>query len=452
MSVLNQTHDESRRLNGERNASPASDPTRAAGNGTVTLEALPGEIGGSMALAASVSSALEALWANKLRSVLTMLGIIIGVSAVIVMIALGEGASASVQQRLARLGTNLLTVFPGSGNVGGVRLGGGSLPSLKPQDAVAILRQVPGVETVSPNLEAGNIQVVANGQNWNTTVQGDYPTIFRLQDWQIAKGAAFNQNDETSGALVCDIGQTVAQNLFGNSNPVGQRILVRNVSLEVKGVLAPKGSNGFRNQDDIILMPFSTAQVRLFGQSHVNNIYVQVTHASQIATVETNIATLLRQRHDLFGSQPNDFRIFNNNQIVQTVQATTTTLTFLLAGVAAVSLVVGGIGIMNIMLVSVTERTREIGIRMAIGARGGAILSQFLIEALLMSVLGGIVGIVLGLGAADGLSRLAGWQTIVSPTALLLSFGFAATVGIFFGYYPARKAAQLNPIEALRYE
>ena len=416
------------------------------------LGPLPEEATGSMAIGQSIGSALEALQTNKLRSFLTMLGIIIGVGAVIVMVALGAGARASVEQRLARLGTNLLTIFPGSGFEGGVRAGTGSLPSLNELDLLAIQRQIAGISAVSPNLEAGNVQVVAGNQNWSTRVQANYPSIFHMQDWQIAEGAAYNEQDEASAALVCDIGQTVASNLFGSADPVGQHILIRNVPFTVKGVLVSKGSNGFRDQDDIILMPYSTAQIRLFHQSYVSAIYVQVAQGRDMNSVLQEITSLLRTRHHIRAGQPDDFRVFNNQQIVQTAQQTSNTLTYLLAGVAAVSLIVGGIGIMNIMLVSVTERTREIGIRMAVGARKSNILSQFLVEAVILSVAGGILGIIIGIGGSMALSALAGWSTVVTFEAIVLSFGFAALVGVFFGFYPARTASRLDPIEALRYE
>ncbi len=416
----------------------------------VALGPLPEGTTGSMAIGQSVSSAVEALQANKLRALLTMLGIIIGVGAVIVMIALGQGAQASVEARLAGLGTNLLTIMPGSANVGGVKTGAGGLPSLTEADAQAIMNQVPGVAYVSPDLRAGNIQVVAGGQNWSTTVEADYPSFFSIQNWQIAEGAAYDDTDEASAAVVADIGQTVANNLFPNSDPVGQMILIRNVPFKVKGVLASKGSNGFQDQDDIILIPYSSAQIRLFNRPYVNTIFVQVADSSQVNNVQQAITDLLETRHHIASGQPDDFRIRNNNQIIDTAQQTSDTLTYLLAGVAAVSLIVGGIGIMNIMLVSVTERTREIGIRMAIGARAGNILSQFLIEAILLSVAGGIIGILVGISGSFGLSKLAGWSTVISPQSIILSFGFAALVGIFFGYYPARKASQLDPIQALR--
>jgi putative ABC transport system permease protein len=432
--------------------STAAGPSPAATDWSVVLGPLPAEGAGSMALGQSFTSALEALRGNKLRAFLTALGIIIGVGAVIVMVSLGEGAQASVQSRLARLGTNLLTITPGSARVGGVRTGGGGQPTLTELDVKAIQSQVANVSAISPNLDGNGIQVVANNQNWNTRFQANYPSIFQLQDWQINQGAAYDDADETSGALVAVIGQTVATNLFGAANPIGQRIMIRNVPFTVKGTLVSKGSNGFQDQDDLILLPFSTAQTRLLQRSSVNDVYVQVSDPSQLDTVTQDMTTLLETRHHIRANQPDDFQIRNNNQIIQTVQDTSSTFTFLLAGVAAVSLIVGGIGIMNIMLVSVTERTREIGIRMAVGARKWNILSQFLTEAVLLSAAGGLIGIAIGIGASLGMAQLAGWTTLVTPQAVLLSFGFAAVVGIFFGYYPAHKASELNPIEALRYE
>jgi putative ABC transport system permease protein len=406
-----------------------------------------------MAIDASIASAMEAIQANKLRSFLTMLGIIIGVGAVIVMVALGAGASASVQQRLSRLGTNLLTVMPGGASApGGVSQGGGSRQSLTEADAQAIATQVPGVAGVSPGVDLNGVQVVANNQNWNTQIQTAYPSYFVMQNYTASSGELFDDTDEASSASVADIGQTVATNLFGSANPIGQTILVRGVPFVVKGVLTSKGSDGFRDQDDLIIVPFSTAKVRLFNQTYVNDIYVQMADGQASSTVVAAITSLLQTRHHITNSSQNDFRVFNNQQLAQTAEQTTSTLTYLLAGVAGVSLLVGGIGIMNIMLVSVTERTREIGIRMAIGARQSNILSQFLIESILLSVAGGILGIAFGIAGSMLLSRLAGWSTVITLSAIGISFGFAAVVGIFFGYYPARTAARLNPIEALRYE
>jgi putative ABC transport system permease protein len=417
-----------------------------------TLGPLPADVSGSIAISQSIGSALESLQANKLRSFLTMLGIIIGVGAVIVMVSLGVGAQVAVQKQLARLGTNLLTITPGGGFGGGVRTGNGALPTLTDLDTQAILKQIPGIDSVSSNLDSGGIQVIAGNQNWNTSVQADYPSIFSIQDWQIQSGAAYDDTDESTEATVVDIGSTVAKNLFGTSDPVGQQILIRGTPFTVKGVLVTKGSNGNRDQDDIILVPFSTAQIRLFQKVSVNDVYVQVTQGSDITDIQSQITTLLETRHHIQTGKPDDFRVQNNNQIIQTVQGTSDTMTLLLGGVAAVSLIVGGIGIMNIMLVSVTERTREIGIRLAIGARKTNILSQFLIEAIFLSALGGILGILIGVGSSSALASFANWSTVVTLPSVVLSFGFAALIGIFFGYYPARKASQLDPIEALRYE
>src|SRR5579885_2220219 len=434
-------------------AIPVDEAVGTSADWAILMEPLPEGTRGSIALGQSVGSALAAIRSNKLRSFLTMLGIIIGVGAVIVMIALGQGASQAVQARLAGLGTNMLTITPGSaGGPGAVRLGAGSRQTLTESDALAIQKQVQGVALISPNVDANGIQVQVGNQNWNTQVLADYPSYFQLQSWQVAEGAFFDQADEDANALVCVIGQTVATNLFPNGGAVGQKILIRNVPFTVKGVLASKGSNGFRDQDDLVIVPFSTGQVRLFHQTYVQDIYVQVASADQMTQVQDEITQLLRTRHRLTGNAPNDFTVRNNNQIIETVEGTTQTMTYLLAGVAAVSLLVGGIGIMNIMLVSVTERIREIGIRMAIGARPGNVLIQFLIEAVTLSVSGGVIGIVLGVAGSFALARVAGWSTAVTPPAILLSFGFAAFVGVFFGYYPARSASKLDPIEALRYD
>ncbi|HEV8636040.1 MAG TPA: ABC transporter permease [Chloroflexota bacterium] len=434
-----------------RPAAPVDAP--ATPDWGVLMEPLPDTTRGSIAFAQSVGSAVDALLGNKMRALLTMLGIIIGVGAVIVMIALGEGASRSVQARLAGLGTNMLTINPGSGfGPGNVQGGAGSRQTLTEPDALAIQKQVAGVALLTPSRSANATQVQVANKNWNTTVRAYYPSVFQIQSWQIARGAAFDQSDQDGAALVAVIGQTVATNLFGDADPVGQTVLVRNVAFKVKGVLAPKGSNGFQDQDDVVLIPFSTGQIRLFPLTYVQEIAVQVADAEQMATVQQQITDLLRTRHRLAVTQQNDFNVRNNNQIIDTVQGTSDTMRYLLAGVAAVSLIVGGIGIMNIMLVSVTERIREIGIRMAIGARPGNILAQFLIEAVLLSLAGGVIGIGLGVGGSLLLSRLAGWTTAVTWPAIAMSFGFAALVGVFFGFYPARSASKLDPIEALRYD
>ena len=432
-------------------AAVARPGAKSASRRPIALGPLSQTTTGSMAIRQSLLSALEAVLTNKLRSILTMLGIIIGVGAVIIVVALGAGASATVQKQLAGLGTNLLTISPGGGGgPGQVRTAGGSAPTLTEPDALAIQKAIPGLAAVSPNLDSNGVQVVAGNQNWSTSVQANYPSIFTIQNQTIASGSAFTEADETAAASVAVIGQTVATNLFGTADPVGQKIMIRNVPFVVKGVLTAKGSNGFRDQDDLILIPYSTAQLRLFHQTNVNDIYVQFSPGQDSAAIQAQITSLLKARHHLAATAANDFRVFNNAQLVSTASQTDATLTYLLAGVAAVSLIVGGIGIMNIMLVSVTERTREIGIRMAIGARTGNILSQFLIEATLLSAAGGLAGIAFGVGGSYALEKLANWTMLVTPFPVAASFGFAALIGIFFGFYPAQKASQLNPIDALR--
>ncbi|HEY8695930.1 MAG TPA: ABC transporter permease [Chloroflexota bacterium] len=407
-----------------------------------------------MGIGQSLATALEALNANKLRSLLTMLGIIIGVGAVIIMISLGRGASANVAQRLQGLGTNLLTITPGSArNFGVVRTGSGSAPTLNEGDAKAIQSEVSGLNGVSPVLNVG-VQAIGTSSNWSTRSQGVYPDYLNIENWQIETGAAFTDQDEQQGRGVAVIGQVPLENLFGNGNPasadpaaaIGQTIRLNKVPFQIVGVLASKS----QEQDDVILIPFSTANRRLNNQTFVGQIVVQVADARQMDAVTAEISDLLRQRHRV--KTQDDFTVRNLNSIVQTAQGVTQTLTLLLSGVAAVSLLVGGIGIMNIMLVSVTERTREIGIRSAIGARGKDILSQFLIEAVSLSTAGGLIGIVLGVLGSFAVARLAKWNTVIAPESIVLAFVFAAAVGIFFGYYPARKASQLDPIEALRYE
>jgi putative ABC transport system permease protein len=398
-----------------------------------------------------IPSALGALRANTVRSVLTTLGIIIGVAAVISIVALGEGASASVTSQLQGLGTNVLTVSPGSGQSFGARTGAGSLTTLKLGDADSIA-SVSGVSAVSP-VVSGSAQIIAGGQNWSTRVQAVAPAYQQLQDWKIAEGFFFTDEDNLNASNVAVLGQTVASNLYPDgSSPIGQLIRVRNVPFTVIGRLASKGASFGGDQDDVVLIPFQTGQVRLFGATSVNQIVLQVSDPAQVSQIQADIRLLLRQRHNLQASQADDFSIRNNADIISRVSSVSDTLTLLLGGVAAVSLVVGGIGIMNIMLVSVTERTREIGIRLAIGARPSDILVQFMIEAVVLSVVGGILGILLGAGTAVLMPLVAGWATVLPWNAIALAFGVSAAIGVFFGIYPARKAAQLDPIQALRYE
>jgi putative ABC transport system permease protein len=414
----------------------ATAPTRGHGGGLV----------------ASVPSALEALRANKGRAVLTTLGIIIGVASVIVMVALGQGASAQVADRLRGLGTNVLTVSPGSTQSGGVRGGAGTLTTLTERDAEAIQQEVDGVAALSPVVN-GNAQIIVGNQNWQTRVQGVRPDYQRIQNWQVARGGFFTAQDDVAARSVAVLGQTVARSLLpAEDDPIGKLVRIRNVPFTVVGVLASKGSTGFQDLDDLVLIPFETGQVRLFGSTAINSIAVQAVDADTLDDVTAGITRVLRERHRVQTGRPDDFTVRSSADILETAQSVAQTLTLLLAGVAAVSLVVGGIGIMNIMLVSVTERTREIGIRMAIGARPGDVLSQFLVEAVVLSVLGGLIGIALGVGLSVAMPRLAGWASVVSYGAIVIAFGFAALIGVFFGYYPARKASRLNPIEALRYE
>jgi putative ABC transport system permease protein len=432
-------------------------PTRPA---APAVPALPKRLpsierkGGSSALTTivqSMLSALEALAANKLRSLLTMLGIIIGVGAVIVVIAIGQGAKDAVAQQLARLGTNMVTIQPGSTNIGGFTSGAGGRPTLTDKDVQAIQRQVPHITAISP-LIGGNNQVAYQGLNWQTRVQGVYPDYQTIQDYTASSGAFFTQADEINANTVAMIGQTVADNVFPGINPVGLRFRIRNVIFQVDGVLSVKGNNGFQDQDDIILIPYLTAERRLFGTSNVGQIQVQVDQTQNIDGVISDISTVLRQSHRLPSYKPDDFTVRNLQQILQANEQTANTIATLLTAVAAVSLLVGGIGIMNIMLVSVTERTREIGIRMAIGARSRDVLLQFLVEAVTLSAVGGIIGIIFGFLVTFAVSHFADWRTAVAPASVLLAFGFAALIGIFFGFYPARKAAGLDPIEALRHE
>ena len=406
----------------------------------------------NMRILQTVPSALGALRANKGRSVLTTLGIIIGVAAVIAIVALGQGASASVSSQLQGLGTNLLTIMPGSSSSFGARGGAGSATSLKPADAEAISQKIQGLSGSSP-VVSGSAQLIAGSQNWSTRVQGVLPDYLTINDWKLASGAPFTADDNTQSRNVAVIGQTVATNLFPNgASPIGQLVRIRNVPFTIVGVLASKGSSGFGDQDDTVMIPFQTGQVRLFGASAINQIVVQVADAPQISTVSEEITQLLRQRHQLSSTAGDDFTIRNNSDIISRVSSVSDTMTMLLGGVAAVSLVVGGIGIMNIMLVSVTERTREIGIRLAIGAQPRDVLAQFLVEAVVLSVLGGVIGIFVGATVAVLMPYVAGWTTVLPWNAILLSFGVSAAIGMFFGIYPARKASQLDPIVALRYE
>jgi putative ABC transport system permease protein len=416
------------------------------------LAETPPHSGGGPRIAHAIPSALAALRANKGRSLLTTLGIIIGVAAVIAIVALGEGASASVASQLSGLGTNVLTIMPGSSSSGGVAAGAGSNTTLKASDATAIAGSS-GLSAVSP-VVSGSAQVIAGSQNWSTRVQAVLPAYAQIEDWTVASGTFFTDQDNTNSNNVAVIGQTVATNLFpGGQSPVGQSIRIRNVPFTVIGVLNSKGSTAGPggDQDDTIMIPFQTGQVRLFGATSINQIMVQVGDANQMSSVQSSIETVLRERHNLQSGAADDFTIRNNNDLISRVSSVSSTMTLLLGGVAAVSLIVGGIGIMNIMLVSVTERTREVGIRLGIGAQPADVMSQFLVEAVVLAAIGGLIGIMIGTGIALALPLL-GWTTVVPWNAIAVSFGASALIGIFFGFYPARRAALLDPIVALRYD
>jgi len=398
--------------------------------------------------------AFRALVRNKMRAVLTMLGIIIGVSAVIAMVSIGQGASASVQAQIESIGTNLLFVSAGAQNVGGVRSGTGDsgTNTLTVEDLDAVKREVPSVSMVTPAVNARS-QLVAGNANWNTSVQGvseQYPDI---RKWTVQSGAFFTDADVRTAARVIVIGQTIGDNLFAGMDPVGQTLRVMNLPFRVVGVMARKGQDQQgRDQDDIAFAPYTTVQKKVLGSPRVQIAYVSAISQDATYTAQSQITDLLRQRHKLSASEADDFTVRNMTDVADAANATSKTMTILLACIAGVSLMVGGIGIMNIMLVSVTERTREIGIRMAIGARSSAVRSQFLIESIVLSLTGGMIGIVLGVIVSLAIPKMLGWPTLVSTMAIIGSVVFSGAVGIFFGYYPARKAAALDPIEALRYE
>ena len=410
-----------------------------------------------MNLLALLRVALRALAVNKLRSLLTMLGIIIGVGAVIVMIAVGSGAQARVEEQIRSLGSNLLLILSGATTSGGVRMGFGSNLTLTEDDAAAIPREIPEV-MAAPALR-GSAQIVWGNQNWSTIIFGVTPEYLEVRQWEIAAGRSFDATDMAGAAKVCLIGQTVARQLFGGVDPVGQSIRVRRVPFTVIGVLVGKGQSMMgSDQDDLVIMPISTARKRVLGaanlakQRSVGTIWVKVPEGNDMKAAEEQVRGLLRQRHRLQPGQDDDFSLRNLEEVAAAQEASSRVLALLLAAVASVSLVVGGIGIMNIMLVSVTERTREIGLRRAVGARTRDILGQFLVEAVTLSLIGGLAGILLGVGAAYAIAQFAGWRIVLSPDAVILAVAFAFAIGVFFGFYPARKAAYLNPVEALRFE
>ena len=396
--------------------------------------------------------AFKALARNKLRTGLTMLGMIIGVAAVISLVAMGNGAQTAIENQIKGAGTNMITVNAGNFTAGGVRQGSGAATSLTVDDADAIRSQVSGVEYLAAGVNS-RAQVVAGNQNWSTRIQGTDVDLPAIRAWAMRSGAFFTEQDVRSAAKVAVLGTTVNTQLFGeDADPVGQVIRIGKQPFRVVGVMASKGQGMGEDMDDQILTPYTTVQKKLLGITHVNNITVSAASADDTSGVADRIAVLLRTRHAIAPGRDDDFMIRTLEEIASVRSEATGTMTTLLAGIAGVSLIVGGIGIMNIMLVSVTERTREIGLRMAIGAKGRDVRRQFLVEALTLSLIGGGVGIVLGFGLAEGMSRWMSWPAVVPFNAVLLSFGFSAATGIFFGFYPAQKAAQLNPIDALRFE
>src|SRR5512132_800752 len=396
--------------------------------------------------------ALRALARNKLRAFLTMLGIIIGVGAVIAMVAIGEGAKSTIRAQIASLGTNVLVVLPGSNSQGGVRLGLGNVNTLVDADARAMVRELPSVSFASPVLRRPE-QLVAGNLNWGTLAQGVAPEFQQIRDWQIADGRFLHEGDMESAAKVAVIGETVARQLFGNDNPIDSVIRIRNIPFRVVGLLAPKGQTGQgTDQDDTVMIPYTTMQKRLMRITWLQSIVVKVVSAERVQEAQDQITSLLRQRHRIGPDRADDFNVRTLSDIAEAAQTTARVMAVLLGSVASISLLVGGIGMMNIMLVSVTERTREIGIRMAVGARGRDIMLQFLVEAVVMAATGGCIGILLGIGSSEVLKFWAQWPTLVSPTIVAIAFFFSGAVGIFFGFYPAQKAANLDPIDALRYE
>ena len=399
-----------------------------------------------------IKVAFKSIVKNKMRTLLTMLGIIIGVAAVIVMVAIGKGAEKRIQDQIASMGTNLLTIFPGSMQSRGVRMGPDSGVQLTLDDVERLKRDATLVQAVSPMVRSG-AQLIGGSGNWNTSVWGVSEQYLEIRDWTLSSGEFFSSADVRAQNKFCVVGQTIVRNLFAGDDPVGQQLRVRNVPFRIIGVLKERGQSSFgMDQDDLIIAPYSTVMTRLSGHAHVNQILVRAVSLEQMDQAQAEVTRIMREAHRIPEGGEDDFTVRNQTDIASTAQETSSVLTMLLASIASISLLVGGIGIMNIMLVSVTERTHEIGIRMAIGARGRDILVQFLIEAVVLSLSGGLIGVLIGFLATWIVNMATDWITVISPTNVLLSFGFAGAVGIFFGYYPARKAAALNPIEALRYE
>lgn len=400
----------------------------------------------------SIKIALSALRRNKFRAFLTMLGIIIGVASVIVMLAIGQGSKKSIQDQMSGMGTNLIFAMPGTEQRGGVRVGNSDAQSMTLSDIVAIEKDCPAISDVSPEVRASGQAVVGN-QNWPTSIYGVNNKYFNIRKYTIGSGRSFTENEIQTYAKVCLIGQTIVENLFGKTDPIGQTVRFKNIPLLIIGVLGEKGENGMgQDQDDLIMAPYTTVQKRILAITHIQSIAASAASESQNEAAIDQITESLRKSHKIKAGEPDDFRVRSQSEMVQTFSSISNIMTILLGAISGISLLVGGIGIMNIMYVSVTERTREIGLRLSVGGRGNDILMQFLIESILLSVFGGIIGISLGILATQITASIMAWPVIITTFSVVMAFLVCSAIGIFFGWYPARKAASLNPIDALRYE